>query len=252
MSSQSLDLDLVQFDRIDAQLKCWDWPFLHEQREAIAAHWLTLSNGKPDLYDGRVILQFEGRPRTDDPAVFEATYFETSYSAFIAHKVLAPPGDRVRNGFGMAALQSRDGAYLLGVMGPQTFNAGKVYFPAGTPDLDDVRADGSVDLIGSVMRELEEETGLRADEVTHGIDMTGYNRSESAWHAVIGPREIAFMRPMSIGLLAEDARALMLDRIARQSEPELTDIVIVRAASDIDPVRMPPFMQTYLRYAFTR
>ena len=60
----------------------------------------------------------------------------------------------------MGALRASDGAYLLGVMGPQTVNAGKVYFPAGVPDLDDI-VDDRVDLARNVRREMAEETGLR-------------------------------------------------------------------------------------------
>ena len=45
-------------------------------------------------------------------------------------------------------VRSSDGAYLLGVMNRHTANAGRVYFPAGTPDPDDI-VGARVDLDGS-------------------------------------------------------------------------------------------------------
>ncbi|MBY0611769.1 MAG: NUDIX hydrolase [Beijerinckiaceae bacterium] len=239
--SQPVDGAIVAIDRIEARLTHWDWPFLAERRGEIEARWARLIVEKPSLFDGRVILQHQRRQYVDADGshVFEALYFETSYSAFVACRELKPAGDKARNGFSAAALQSRDGAYLLGLMGPQTYIAGQVQFAAGTPDLSDVMADGMVDLESSVLRELEEETGLTRSEVTLGAQ----------WHAVFAGEEIAFMRPMRINLDAEAAKALILQRVADQDQPEFADVVIVRDLCDIDEARMPRFMQLYLRHA---
>jgi len=228
---------LVAIRTVAARLEPFDWPFAADNRAAIADYWQRASEDKPGMFNGRVLLQHRGIVSGD---VFEAAYFEADYASFLAWTRSGYPGGGVRNGFALAALRAADGAFLLGEMGAGTANAGKVYFAAGTPDLNDLTADGSVDLAGSVMRELAEETGLNARDVAVGL----------GWRVVLSPERAAFMRPVSIDLPADAARALILERIGRQQEPELSDIVIVRSPADIDPARMPHFQQVFLRDAF--
>lgn len=218
---------------LEARIEPYDWVFKRENEREIAAHWAEISGGKPAMFDGRVMLQHRA---TIENGVFRAGYFETDYSAFMSWRDFGHPGPIVRNGFAMAALRAADGAFLCGVMGAHTANPGKVYFAAGTPDREDARADGTLDLAGSVTRELGEETGLRLDEI----------EVEDSWTAVILPGRIAFMRPVLVPMPAEEARALMLARMSTQAEPELSDIVIVRGPPDADRFDMPPFMRPYL------
>ena len=230
-----VDDTIVELSRIEARVEPYDWPFARERAAEIAAHWGKISAGKPAMFDGRVMLQSHA---AIEGGVLRARYFETSYSTFMAWRDFGHPGPIIRNGYAMAALRAADGAFICGVMGAHTANAGKVYFAAGTPDRDDARPDGSLDLAGSATRELGEETGLRPDELA----------VEERWTAVIMTGRIAFMRPVGIALPAEDARRLMLERIAAQDEPELSDIVIVRGLADRDRFDMPPFMRLYLAH----
>jgi 8-oxo-dGTP pyrophosphatase MutT (NUDIX family) len=234
--------EAFQFARIttiDAVLEAFDWPFAREQAAGIEALWQRETAKVPALFNGEVLIQHRG---TVEGTVFRAGYSITRYKAFLAWNRLGCPGLPVRNGFAMAALQARDGAYLLGVMAAHTANAGKIYFAAGTPDRGDLTADGRVDLAGSVMRELTEETGLGPADVTLDTD----------WLAVIGASRAAFMRHVRIDLPADEARALILARMAHLPEQELADIHIARGPADIDPAHMPPFQCAFLAHAFAQ
>jgi 8-oxo-dGTP pyrophosphatase MutT (NUDIX family) len=228
---------IVRLSRVDAVVEPYDWAFARENSQKIAAHWAEISAGKPAMFNGRVMLQHRAAIRD---GVFEASYFETDYAAFLTWRDVGHPGPIIRNGFAMAALRANDGAFLCGKMGDHTANAGKVYFAAGTPDREDARPDGTLDLAGSVTRELGEETGLRVDELQVG----------EGWTALIEQGRIAFMREVRIDLPAEEARALMLERMKDLEEEELSDIVVVRDLADTENHDMPPFMRRYLAHIF--
>jgi hypothetical protein len=228
---------IVRLSRVDAVVEPYDWTFARANAETIAAHWAKISAGKPAMFNGRVMLQHRAAIRD---GVFQAGYFETDYAAFMTWRDAGHPGPVIRNGFAMAALRANDGAFLCGKMGDHTANAGKVYFAAGTPDRDDARPDGTLDLAGSVTRELGEETGLRVEELQVG----------KGWTALIEQGRIAFMREVRIDLAADEARALMLERMKHLDDEELSDIVIVRNLPETEKHDMPPFMRRYLAHMF--
>ncbi|WP_406854266.1 NUDIX hydrolase [Alsobacter sp. KACC 23698] len=220
---------------VECRLVQRPWAWAEGERERIDAHWAELASRNPALFDGRVLVLHSGGVEGD---VFRASYLETGFSRFIAWRDFGFPDRTIRNAFAMAALRSSDGAYLLGVMGPHTANSGKVYFPAGTPDLSDVVGD-AVDLSGSVARELEEETGLTAADVAFADD----------WSVVTHGQRIALMRLVQAREAAEPLRQRILAELSRQKDPELSDIRIVRGTGDLDEAAMPPFVCAYLRQA---
>ncbi|MBV9113446.1 MAG: NUDIX hydrolase [Hyphomicrobiales bacterium] len=229
---------IIQLARIEAVFAPREWAFARERESEIKAHWATLKARSPTLFDGRVLLQYERRM---EGGVFRARYLATDYSAFIAWRDFGWPDKNIINGFSMAALRAKDGAFLLGEMAAHTANPGKIYFAAGTPDLDDITPSGEVDLIGNLLRELEEETGLTLSEVNVG----------DGWTAVFEGQLTAFMRPVTLDMDAQAARALILSRLADQAHPELADVHIVRSVGEIDEARMPPFGSAYLRHMLT-
>jgi 8-oxo-dGTP pyrophosphatase MutT (NUDIX family) len=187
------------------------------------------------LWNGRVLLLRSGE--IADGAL-TGTCLETDFASFIAWRDWDFPDRTVRNCFPMAVLRTADGAFLLGVMAAHTATAGQVYFPAGTPDPNDIVGE-TVDLDGGVMRELTEETGLMAVDVT----------AENGWYATPFNQRIALMKVMQSPEEAEPLRARIRAFLAAQTRPELADIRVVRGVADLDPM-MPPYVAAFLASRF--
>lgn len=228
-----------EIDAVDATVGPFDWPFPRDHAAEIEQYWQKMAAGRAGFFNGTVLLQHQGHV---DGRVFTARYHKTEYKHFLGFLRLSHESPGIRNGFGMAALRAADGAFLLGEMGAGTANAGKIYFPAGTPDEGDI-IDGRVDIAGSVLRELCEETGLKPDEVRFGAGFT----------AVLAHKRVAFMRPTTIDLPAREARDLIRERMRTLHEDELKDIVIVRPGDPLlDDPRLPDFMSAYLKRVFSQ
>jgi 8-oxo-dGTP pyrophosphatase MutT (NUDIX family) len=224
-------------DRLDLVAEPWRWRFAEERRADIAAHFAAVRARSPAVWNGRVLLMHEYRLAG---RALAGRWFETGFADFVAWRDWGRPDASVTNCFSMGALRTSDGAFLLGVMGAHTANPGHIYFAAGTPDPRDV-IDGRVDLAGSVLREVAEETGL---------DPADY-AAEPGWQAVVGRGYVALIRTLAAPMPAADLRARILDHLAAEAEPELADIRIVRGAADLDPM-MPEFVTTFLAHAWRR
>src|SRR5208337_2485789 len=164
---------IVEVAELDFAFEPKRWSFAEAEADRIASHWAELRERKPALFNGRVLL-LGRRELASCPGGglrLAGAYFETDYANFVAWRDLGRLGDAIENCFSMAALRGADGAFLLGEMAPHTMNAGKTYFPAGTPDPADI-FDGKVDLDASARRELLEETGIAADEAAIRPDWT--------------------------------------------------------------------------------
>lgn len=233
----SSDLSLFRVDRLDLSLVPKPWPFAQEKREEIAAYFADLQRHKSAIWNGRILLLHR---HAVDGGVFRGEYLETDYASFSAWCAWGTPPAGVRNCFGAAAVVASDNAVLLGVMGAHTANAGQIYFPCGTPDPSDV-FDGKVDLEASVARELAEETGC-------GIDAFAV---EPGWTVLDDGARFAHIKTLRSALPADALRARIRGSLAREEQPELADIHIVRGRDDFDPA-MAPYVIAFLEWHFDR
>jgi 8-oxo-dGTP pyrophosphatase MutT (NUDIX family) len=234
---------VLQVAELDLSFEPVRWSFAERRAASIAAHWARLRKTKPTLFNGRVLLLgrrvIEARP--DGALKLKGAYFETDYADFLAWREFGYPGEPVDNCFSMAALRGDDGAFLLGEMAPHTYNAGQIYFPAGTPDPTDI-FDGKVDLDASAQRELFEETGITAGETTVAPD----------WTLVFAPQRVACMKLMTLAVPAAQAKAWIDAYLVRDRHAEFSRIHIVRSPGDIDEARVPIFVAAFLRDAFAQ
>jgi len=226
------EIPLIPLSRLDLRFEPAPWSFADERRAEINAHFARLRAAKAELWNGRVLILRRG---DIVEGVLSGAYSEVDFASFIAWRDWDFPDKAVRNCFPMAALRSSDGAFLLGVMGMHTANAGRIYFPSGTPDPNDI-VGNIVDLEQSVMRELEEETGLAAPDV----------QPQSGWTAVPVGQRLALMKIVEARTTAAELVARIRVFLSTQRQPELADLHIVRTLSDLRSA-MPPFVTAFLK-----
>ena len=230
---------LTPLTQVSARRGVHDWPWARENAAGIAENWERRRAARPSLFDGTVLLSHACTIRESR---CETTFFETRFSRFIAFRDAGSPDPNVFNAFAAIVPHTADDAVLLGQMGAHTANAGQIYFPCGTPDRDDMRADGTVDLAGSAAREFREETGLA---------LPG-DAEHAPWMLAQGDGQRAFLRPLRFAQGAEALVAAAEAFRAREANPELARLVLARGRGDIDAQRMPGFVRAYLESVFPR
>jgi 8-oxo-dGTP pyrophosphatase MutT (NUDIX family) len=222
---------------LDLGFRPTPWPFAEARRADIDAHFALKRAEKPKIWNGRILLARNPAFAGDR---FSADYFEADFASFLAWRDWGFPDRDVFNGFGMGALRCADGAFVLGEMAQHTSNAGRIYFPSGTPDLDDI-SRGAVDISGSVVREVEEETGLTQADY----------RASPHWDCVVSGAAIAMIRILDVDLTGEALRGRIEANLARQTQPELAAIHLVRGADDLTAA-MPRFVAAFVEKQFAK
>jgi 8-oxo-dGTP pyrophosphatase MutT (NUDIX family) len=226
---------VLHVDRLELSFVPKPWVFVIERRAEIDAFFAEQQRHKPALWNGRVLLLHE---QALAGGVFRGAFLETDYASFSAWCHWGRPEAGASDCFGSAAIVAADGAFLLGVMGAHTANAGRIYFPCGTPDPGDI-VDGKVDLDLSVRRELQEEIGLDVAEFS----------AEPGWTTIVDGGLTAHIKVLRAIQDADTLRKRILAHLASERQPELADIRIVRSAGDFDAA-MPRYVTAFLAQRF--
>lgn len=223
----------VPITALDLHLHSGSWSFAEAEKPRIAAHWRKLTDANPRIWNGDVLICTEALIAGTTLA---GRFLKTDYASFVAWRDWGWPDKTVSNLFGSAIVLSSDNALLFGRMAGHTLNPGKVYPPGGSLEMKDVSVDGRIDVMGSLVRELDEETGLKAAAAEKGELFAVFD----------GPRlSVAqvFRFANSAEALAEEVRRYL----RAGHEDELSDIEIVRSSSQIDS-EMPGYAIAIARY----
>ena len=221
--------------QLDLSFQPRSWPFVEERRGEIDAHFALKQRKTPELWNGRVLL---GRDPDFTGDRFRATWFEADFASLLAWRDWGCPDPGVFNGFGMGAMRCADGAFVMGEMGQHTANAGRIYFPSGTPDPSDIK-EGRLDIPGSVAREVREETGLVLADY----------RAGAHWDCVFTGPAVAMIRILDVDMPADALRLRIEANLKRQSEPELAAIHLVRNPGDLTDA-MPRYVAAFIESQF--
>lgn len=169
---------------------------------------------------------------------FVGECFETEFKSFLWWREHDRPDRDVFDFFGTAALHSSENWLMLGRMAAHTASAGYLYPPCGSPTPSDY-CDGALDLDGSLIREVLEETGITlAREQLNA----GYIISDGA--------RIVYVRPVRIATTASRLALEIAGFIADQPNSELDHVCFVKRAGDLDEMKVPPFVTIYVKHIF--
>jgi len=226
----------VRIEQCALSLSEEPWSYAEDHRDGIAAYWQEALVERPKMFDGTVHV-LTAHALYD--GALNGTFTRTDFKSFLYWREHGFEGS-TRDGFGSSLIRSSDGCVLLGRQSEGNLNSGLAYPPSGLIDASDTTA-GRVEIDASIARELEEETGLTQAEL---------ERRPGYVVTFAGPL-VSIAIEWRSELRADALRRRILDHVARQPEPELADVVIVRSAGDIDNPIIMPYAKAKLRLALS-
>lgn len=201
--------------RIELRVAGGEHPLRAAHAAAIGENWQREIAANPALFDGRMI--FQRRLAVSRDAIVGEGHL-MPFSAFMWWR-----RQTTRDGgfhlFAYPVLETSDKALVAIRMGPQTANAGQVYFAAGSLEEADI-VDGRCDLARNMRREVLEETGLDLDDA---IATGGY-------HASHYRRTVTVMRIFRFDMTADEMIAAIEQHMLVAEDKEIAGAVAIRSA----------------------
>jgi ADP-ribose pyrophosphatase YjhB (NUDIX family) len=210
------------------------WEFARSHAGQIDAHWQRRSASNPAFFNGRIYMLADYRI---SGGTFAGELIQVEFKQFLYWKDTGCPDKTVFDVFGSGLIRSRDGAVLLGRQRPGNLNEGLVYLPGGFIDPRDTDEEGRVDIRASVLREVQEETGLDQDLLTvrDGVLVT-----------TIG-QQVSIAVDLVSGEDGQSLQARVRRALSGVGDSELDDVILVRSLRDLAGSKVPEYADVLLR-----
>ena len=215
--------------KLDAEI-CWD--FEAKNSLEISRIWTCLTEHQPKIFNGPILMSYG---TFGDQHHLSVKLLRTTYAAFMAWRELEHPIKSAKLCFPIAALRTSDDFFLLGIMASHTSNPGLSYFPSGTLNDDDVKPDGTVALEHSLVREVEEETGLTGED---------YELADG-WIRFENDVRCAFFKEARLRWSRSEVSEKIATFLESRDDPELSAVVFVKNPSDLASLNLPAVQREY-------
>lgn len=233
---------VVRLDDVDLSVAPHTWPLVVDEAGAIEECWARALARNPSYFNGCIHLMRGGELSASR---LKADLFPADFKSYLYWRESGFTDHSVRDAFGSGLIRSREGHVILGRQREGNVNSGLTYLPGGFIDGRDVVADAatgrqSIAISKSILREVEEETGLKPDE----LDMT-----PGFYVTFTGP-QISLAREVVSKETSADLKTKIMSFVTRDPMSELTDIIVVRGRSDFEDLAMPPYAKALLSALF--
>lgn len=210
--------------------------YVRENQQAIDENWQSEINANPSLFDGEFYLAPQASLRD---GVLRAGYYRTSFRSLLYWRK-DQARDKPFHIFGSGVIVSSDNKLLLGQMAAHNAVGGRIYFPAGSNDDQDI-VDGQVDFSGNARREVLEETGI---DLNDAVRAGGYT-------LVLNEHSLALFRCYYFDRTSAELLAQAEQYIAGQQQPELSRVMMIKQGDRLD-ARSPDYIHAFTDWYFAQ